>query len=93
MDQLAKLVNTTKDKETISTVTKLVKEYEAGFDKVCEQIKAGAVTTPQDANKAMGPYDYHPGSSIFNCGDNHQRNIKQYASNHRSGTADIPGGA
>jgi methyl-accepting chemotaxis protein len=56
MDQLEKLVDTPKDKETISTVKKLIKEYETGFDKVVEQIKSGALTTPQDANKAMKPY-------------------------------------
>jgi methyl-accepting chemotaxis protein len=56
LDQLGKLVDSPKDKETISTVTKLIKEYEVGFDKVYEQIKAGTIKTPQEANEAMGPY-------------------------------------
>ncbi len=56
MEQLAKLVDTPKDKETISTIAKLIKEYEAGFDKVYEEIKAGKINTPQDGNMAMGPY-------------------------------------
>ena len=56
MDQLEKLVDTPQDKETISTIKKLIKEYETGFEKVYEQIKSGTLTTPQDANKAMKPY-------------------------------------
>jgi methyl-accepting chemotaxis protein len=55
-EALLKLVESAKDKETITTITKLIKEYEAGFDKVYEQIKAGTITTPQDANTAMEPY-------------------------------------
>jgi methyl-accepting chemotaxis protein len=56
MEQLEKLVDTPKDKETINTIKKLIKEYETGFDKIYEQIKSGALTTPQDANKSMKPY-------------------------------------
>lgn len=56
MEQMLKIVDTQKDKDTLNTVAKLIKEYDAGFDKVYEMIKVGTVTTPQDANKAMGPY-------------------------------------
>lgn len=53
---LEKLVALPKDKETISTVKKLITEYDAGFDKVYEQIKSGALTTPKAANEAMESY-------------------------------------
>jgi methyl-accepting chemotaxis protein len=56
IDQLTKLDLSQQEKENISTITKLIKEYEAGFEKIYEQIKSGALTTPQDGNKAMGPY-------------------------------------
>ncbi len=56
IDQLEKLVDTPKDKETIIAVRKLIKEYETGFVTVYGQIKAGVITTPQDGNKAMEAY-------------------------------------
>ncbi|GAM08995.1 methyl-accepting chemotaxis protein HlyB [Geobacter sp. OR-1] len=56
MDAMAKLVDNSKDKETIAAIRKLTEEYNAGFDKVYEQVKGGTITTPQDGNKAMGPY-------------------------------------
>jgi methyl-accepting chemotaxis protein len=56
MDASVKLVNTAKDKETISTINKSTEGYAAGFRNVCDLIKAGKITTPQDANKAIGQY-------------------------------------
>jgi methyl-accepting chemotaxis protein len=56
MDGMAKLLEDPKDKETITTIKKLIEEYNSGFDKVYDQIKSGAITTPQDGNKAIGPY-------------------------------------
>ncbi|MDD2367147.1 MAG: methyl-accepting chemotaxis protein [Desulfuromonadaceae bacterium] len=56
MEALSKLVALPKDKETINLVTKLIKDYNNGFDKIHEEIKAGKITTPQDANHAMEPY-------------------------------------
>jgi methyl-accepting chemotaxis protein len=56
MDQLLKLDLSAKEKESIATIVKLIKEYEEGYKKIHDQIKAGAITTPQDGNKAMGPY-------------------------------------
>jgi methyl-accepting chemotaxis protein len=56
IDQLLKLVDSPKEKETIYTITKLIKEYEAGFDKVYKDIKSGAIATSQDGNFAMLEY-------------------------------------
>jgi methyl-accepting chemotaxis protein len=58
MDALAKLVAIPKDKETLSTIRTLMTEYEAGFNKVYEQIKSGAITTPLDADKTLGQTKY-----------------------------------
>ena len=56
MESAAKLVETVKDKETISTIKKYSDSYAAGFRKVYDQIKAGEIATTQDANKAIGQY-------------------------------------
>jgi len=56
IDASAKLVATAKDKETINTINKNIEDYVVGFQKVYSQIKAGEITTTQDANKAIGQY-------------------------------------
>ncbi|MEI6207455.1 MAG: methyl-accepting chemotaxis protein [Desulfuromonadales bacterium] len=62
MDESAKLLSDPanpdgiKDKETIGTIRKHMDAYAAGFTTVYDQIKAGTITTPQDANKAIGQY-------------------------------------
>jgi methyl-accepting chemotaxis protein len=45
-----------KDKETLSNIKKSMDSYETGFAKVYERIKAGEITSTQDANKAIGQY-------------------------------------
>jgi len=56
MDTLQKLEKDTKNLEVLAGIVKAHKEYEAGFAKVVAQIKAGAITTTQDANKAIEEY-------------------------------------
>jgi methyl-accepting chemotaxis protein len=55
MDAIPKLLETTKDKETISTIKKNLDAYEAGFKKVYEQIQAGEVTNANEGNEAINP--------------------------------------
>ncbi|MDD2734259.1 MAG: methyl-accepting chemotaxis protein [Desulfuromonadaceae bacterium] len=50
------LLDSQKDKDTVAAVEKNVAAYADGFGKVYDQIKSGAITTPQDANKAIGAY-------------------------------------
>jgi methyl-accepting chemotaxis protein len=45
-----------KDKATITTIKQQIDAYAAGFNKVYDQIKTGEISTPQDANKAIGQY-------------------------------------
>ena len=56
LNAIEKLLDAPKDKETIGSIKKNIDIYAAGFGKVLEQIKSGAITTPQDANKAIGQY-------------------------------------
>ena len=62
MDESAKLLSDpsspdgAKDKETLSNIKKNMDSYEKGFAKVYERIKAGEITSTQDANKAIGQY-------------------------------------
>jgi methyl-accepting chemotaxis protein len=56
LDAAGKLMDAPKDKETVATIKKNMDTYAAGFRSVLEQIKSGAITTPQDANKAIGQY-------------------------------------
>jgi len=56
LEAMNKLVETPKDKETISTIKKNLDAYEAGFRSVYEQIQAGKVTTAQGGNEAIDPY-------------------------------------
>ncbi|MBT0663454.1 methyl-accepting chemotaxis protein [Geobacter pelophilus] len=53
---MEKLADTTKQKETLATIKTNIKGYADGFGKVYEQVKSGAITTPQDGNKAIGQY-------------------------------------
>jgi len=57
-----------KDKEKIVVIKKHIDDYAAGFTKVYDQIKAGTITTPQDANKAIGDYKAatHQAESMVN---------------------------
>jgi methyl-accepting chemotaxis protein len=45
-----------KDKEALVAIRKLTDAYAEGFNKVCDQITTGEITTTQDANKAMGQF-------------------------------------
>ncbi len=53
---LTKLEKEAKDLELLTGISKELEGYEAGFKKVLEQIKSGAITTTQDANKAISEY-------------------------------------
>lgn len=55
-DVLTRLAETPKDKETLATIRQHTDAYANGFRKVVERIKAGEITTTQDANKAIGEY-------------------------------------
>jgi len=56
MDVSLKLVTTARDKETIGAINKNTDSYADGFRAVYGQIQAGRITTPQDANRAIGQY-------------------------------------
>ncbi|NTW80044.1 MAG: methyl-accepting chemotaxis protein [Geobacteraceae bacterium] len=56
MDALIKLEEEPKGKETLAAINKALDGYEAGFNKVIEMIKSGAITDTHDANKAIGEY-------------------------------------
>jgi methyl-accepting chemotaxis protein len=42
--------------QQIDTMLRSLETYEAGFARVREQIRAGSIATPQDANRAISPY-------------------------------------
>ena len=54
LEILAKLVSDA-EKAQLATIGRDVDTYAAGFARVEEQIRSGAVTTPQDGNAAMAP--------------------------------------
>ena len=56
MDILLKLETEPKDKELLAGLNQQLDLYGEGFSKVTAQIKAGAITTTQDANKAIGEF-------------------------------------
>ena len=56
LDAMNKLVETPKDKETLSTIKKSIDAYATGFRTVYDQIQAGKVTTAQGGNEAIDPY-------------------------------------
>lgn len=56
LEAMNKLVDTPKDKETISTIKKNLDDYAAGFRSVYDQIQAGKITTAQGGNEAIDPY-------------------------------------
>ncbi|MDD2736110.1 MAG: HAMP domain-containing methyl-accepting chemotaxis protein [Desulfuromonadaceae bacterium] len=56
MAALQKLEKESKEKEMLAGINKSIEGYEAGFTKVLSQIKSGAITSPQDANKAIGEF-------------------------------------
>jgi len=56
MDELIKLEDEQKHKETLAVINKALEGYEAGFIKVIEKIKSGEITDTHDANKAIGEY-------------------------------------
>jgi methyl-accepting chemotaxis protein len=45
-----------KNQESLQTIKKQIDIYAAGFVTVYDKIKSGEITTPQDANKAIGQY-------------------------------------
>jgi methyl-accepting chemotaxis protein len=53
---MSALLEFQKDKDTVAAVEKNIAAYADGFGTVYDQIKSGAITTPQDANKAIGAY-------------------------------------
>jgi methyl-accepting chemotaxis protein len=53
LDAMNKLVDTSKDKETVSTIKKNLDKYEAGFRTVYQQIQAGEVKNANEANEAI----------------------------------------
>ncbi|MGD0585396.1 MAG: methyl-accepting chemotaxis protein, partial [Oryzomonas sp.] len=56
MEVLQKIKKEAKDIEVLIAINKALDSYDAGFNKVLVQIKSGAITTTQDANKAIGEY-------------------------------------
>jgi methyl-accepting chemotaxis protein len=44
------------DKDAVKEMQTELAAYESGFNKVYEMIQAGKITSPQDANKAIGEY-------------------------------------
>jgi methyl-accepting chemotaxis protein len=54
LEILAKLVSDA-EKAQLATIQRDVDTYAAGFARVEEQIRSGAITTPQDGNAAMAP--------------------------------------
>jgi methyl-accepting chemotaxis protein len=54
LDGLAKLAETSRERESIAAIRKQLDLYAAGFTKVHGQLKEGKITTTQEANKAMG---------------------------------------
>jgi methyl-accepting chemotaxis protein len=56
LDRLDKLVSTNEDREIVRTMRADLSAYASGYRTVLEAIKAGKVTTPAAANKAITPY-------------------------------------
>jgi methyl-accepting chemotaxis protein len=56
MEALIKLEKEPKDKEMLVVISKALEGYEAGFMKVQEKIKSGAIKDVVEANKAIGEY-------------------------------------
>ena len=57
MDILLKIKKEAKDIEVLIAINKAIDIYDAGFNKVIShRSKSGAITTTQDANKAIGEY-------------------------------------
>jgi len=56
MEELSKLEQDSKEKEILAGISKNLEGYESGFKKVLDQIKSGAITSAQDANKAIGEF-------------------------------------
>ena len=56
LEALTKLEEEAKGKEMLAGISKSIDAYEAGFKKVVEQIKGGAITTTEEANKAIGEF-------------------------------------
>ena len=56
MDGILKLEEQTKEKDAIKGIKKNIEDYAAGFNKIYGQIKAGEISSTQDANKAIGGY-------------------------------------
>jgi methyl-accepting chemotaxis protein len=78
MDLLLKLETEPKDKELLADLNKKIDLYGEGFSKVVSQIKSGAITTTQDANKAIGEYKeatHHIEKSIVSYATSNDENI------------------
>jgi len=56
LEAMAKLEEDQKSKAVIASIQKNMDAYAAGFNEVYGQIKSGAITSTQDANKAIGTY-------------------------------------
>jgi methyl-accepting chemotaxis protein len=56
LDQLGRMALGADAERQIETMRAALDIYEDGFGKVREQIRVGALTTPQDANRAISPY-------------------------------------
>ena len=55
-ETMTKLVDSPRNQEMLAAIRKYTDEYAAGFRKVFDQVKAGEITTTQDANKAIGQF-------------------------------------
>jgi methyl-accepting chemotaxis protein len=53
---LERLVSEKADREAVESIRKDLADYEAGFSKVIAQIKAGAIKTPEEGNRAITPF-------------------------------------
>ncbi|HBG21175.1 MAG TPA: methyl-accepting chemotaxis protein [Desulfobulbaceae bacterium] len=55
-DAMMELLDAQKDKDTVAAINKNISNYSYGLDEVHKKIAAGEITTPQQANKAIGEY-------------------------------------
>ncbi len=67
-DLMAGLVDSSAEREAIAAITAQSSAYAEGFAKVYEKIKSGELTSPQQANKAIGVYKdaTHQAESLTN---------------------------
>ena len=67
-DEIFKLLDTQKDKDSVVAINRHISSYAEGFDKVFEKVKSGEITSTQEANRAIGEYKdaTHQSESMVN---------------------------